>query len=190
MIRMGNLAKTTLGPLYMTGSPTTPIRLDGGDGGVELQGTILEGRPAHAGGTLDCAGELMRLTGGNMVSRAKWYAYAMRNPNATGRQPAGFIHISGGNHSIQGGTWQPYPVGEYPSYTRPDGGVMPAGRFPPLVYISGGSVSISGITRGPNAGATKPIVLTTNLAFVEATDGTVDLRLVNQASGPTIDPRF
>jgi hypothetical protein len=67
---------------------------------------------------------------------------------------------------------------------------MPAGRFPPLVYISGGSVSISGITRGPNAGATKPIVLTTNLAFVEATDGTVDLRLVNQASGPTIDPRF
>lgn len=31
MVRFGSMAKTVVGPLYITGSPTTAFRLDGGE---------------------------------------------------------------------------------------------------------------------------------------------------------------
>lgn len=188
MFRFGNLAKTGIGPIYSTGSPTTPMRLDGGEGGITWDNSIIEGRPNHASGTLDCAGELGRLTGGAANIRAAWYGFAMRNPSATGRTPGGFWDVSGGSHSIMGGTFQPYAAGEYPSYTRADGKVVPAGRIPPLVYRRGGGfVSVKGITRGSNALGAKPIVLTDDLNAVDC-DGTVDVRLIGATSGQYIDP--
>lgn len=165
IIRCGSLTKTDFGQLYITGSPTTPIRLDGGEGGIVWTSPTIEGRPQPGGGPrfLWCAGELVRLTGGSATFRSKWWGFAMRDPAATGRSPGGFIHISGGDHVVDGGTFQPYTAGNYP------GSVIP-----PFIYITGGHVRVSNITLGPNAGGVKPIVRYANIAMVDA-DSSVTL---------------
>ena len=173
MIRCGNLAKTTFGPLYMTGSPTTPLRLDGGDGGITFDQMILEGRPVPGAGNLWCAGELARLTGGRSKFIGKWHGYAMRKPADNGRSPGGFYHVSGGDHEIDGGTFQPYPAANYEAYTNPAGLAIAAGVIPPLAWVSGGHLSVRGITRGPNATA-KPIVMCDDASMVDA-DNTVQV---------------
>lgn len=164
MVRMGSLAKTRWGQIYITGSPTTPFRLDGGEGGIALAEPTIEGRPVPGGGPrfLYCAGELVRLTGGSMTARSKWWGFAMRDPAATGRNPGGFIHITGGDHVIDGGTFQPYTAATY------------GGTVPPFIYITGGHVRVSNITQGTNTGGVKPIVKYANISMVDA-DSSVTL---------------
>lgn len=131
MVRLGTLSKTTIGPMYITGSPTTVLQLSGGAGGISLDNLTIEGRPVPGSGPnyMWCAGELIRLTGGSAILRNKWYGYAMKDPSATGRASEGYIHITGG------------------------------------------SVIVRNITRGSNT-TQKPVVLTTNAAYVDA-DSTV-----------------
>lgn len=159
MIRLGSLAKTLIGPLYVTGSPTTPISLSGGSGGICIENLTIEGRPVpgSAPDYMWCAGELVRLTGGAAILRNKWYGYAMKDPSATGRVSEGYIHITGGNHLIDGGCVQVY--------------TEQAASPPPFIRITGGSVIVRNITRGSNT-TQKPVVLTTNAGFVDA-DSTV-----------------
>ena len=159
MVRMGSLAKTLLGPMYITGSPTTPLSLSGGSGGICIENMTIEGRPSPGSGPnyMWCAGELVRLTGGSAILRNKWYGYAMKDPSATGRVSEGYIHITGGNHLIDGGCVQVYPE--------------QAASPPPFIRITGGSVVVRNITRGSNT-TQKPVVLTTNATFVDA-DSTV-----------------
>lgn len=158
MIRGGTLSKTRIGQIYITGSPTTPFRLDGGEGGVSYADCTVEGRPQPGAGPrfLWCAGELVRLTGGASTHRNKWWGFAMRDPGATGRSPGGFIHITGGDHVIDGGTFQPYTAATY------------GGTVPPFIYITGGHVRVSNITLGPNAAGVKPIVKYAAASMVDA----------------------
>lgn len=162
MISLGSLSKTRIGGIYITGSCTTPFRLTGGSGGITLSDTILEGRPTYANGDnpLWCAGELGRLTGGASTIRARWHGYAMADPAATGRSPGGFYVVTGGSHLIDGGTWQPYTTGS--GVYAWNGNVLP--RF---ARVTGGTLQVKGITLGPNAGSTKPVISTSNAAFVD-----------------------
>lgn len=155
MVRLGTLSKTTIGPMYITGSPTTVLQLNGGAGGIALDNLTIEGRPVvgSAPNYMWCAGELIRLTGGSAILRNKWYGYAMKDPSATGRASEGYIHITGGNHLIDGGCVQVYSD--------------QASSPPPFVRITGGSVIVRNITRGSNT-TQKPVVLTTNAAYVDA----------------------
>lgn len=161
MIRFASMSKTFVGPMYVTGSPTTPFRLDGGEGGIYFSGLTIEGRPAVGSanpdppGYLWCAGELIRLTGGGATLHNKWYGFAMKDAGSTGRTSEGYIHITGGNHLIDGGTVQVYPD--------------QAGSPPPFIRITGGSVVVRNLIRGSNT-SQKPIVKTTNASFVSADD--------------------
>jgi len=159
MVRFGTLSKTYVGPMYSTGSPTTPFRLDGGEGGVYFDGLTIEGRPVPGSGPnfLWCAGELVNLSGGAAILRNKWYGFAMKDPSSTGRTSQGYIQISGGNHLIDGGCVQVYS----------DQAASP----PPFIRITGGTVVVRNITRASNT-TQKPVVLTTNAGFVDA-DSTV-----------------
>lgn len=172
MISLGSLSKTMIGGIYITGSCTTPIRLTGGSGGITFSDTVLEGRPAYSNGSnpLWCAGELVNLSGGSVTIKNRWHGYAMADPSSTGRNPQGFYHITGGDHAIFGGTFQPYTTGS--GVYSWNGNVVP-----PFVYISGGHVTISGICKGPNAGGVKPVVKTTNAAYVDA-DNSVTVTVV------------
>jgi len=108
LLRFGSTQKYTVGPLYITGSPQVGVWVESGNGGIDFEGIVAEGRESHSGGTLHCAGAIMRLAGGGGTIRPKWVGYAMRDPNATARNDAGYIHISGGNWTIEGGSWQRY----------------------------------------------------------------------------------
>lgn len=170
--------KTRVGPIYTTGSCTTPYWVTGGSGGVTYSDGTTEGRPVPGSGPnyLWCAGELFRLTGGGAIIRQKWLGYAMRDPAATGRNPGGFIHITGGEHLIDGGTFQPYTAGNYGAYTAGSYN-HPAGAIPPLVYITGGHVKVRNILRGPNCAGAKPVVRCTSIDMVDA-DTSVEIKLM------------
>ena len=163
MVQFGTMSKTTVGPLYVTGSPATPFRLNGGGGGVSFDNLTIEGRPVPGAGPnyLWCAGELVRLTGGGAILRNKWYGYAMKDPSATGRASEGYIHITGGNHLVDGGHVQVYA----------DQAASP----PPFIRITGGTVVVRNIVRGSNT-TQKPVVLTTDANFVDA-DSTVTVQV-------------
>ena len=84
----------------------------------------------------------------------------MADPAATGRSPGGFYVVTGGSHLIDGGTWQPYTTGS--GVYAWNGNVLP--RF---ARVTGGTLQVKGITLGPNAGSTKPVISTSNAAFVD-----------------------
>lgn len=153
MLQLGYLSKTYIGPVYITGSPTTPVWLQNGMGAVRVYGAEIEGRPARGDGSLACAGALFRLDGGGASIRDTWLGYAMYNPTATGRADKGFVHVKGGEHLVDGCTYMPY-----------------ADRVAPLAHVEGGHLIVRNILRGK--GAPKPVVQTTDLTFVEA-DNTV-----------------
>lgn len=163
MIDAGALAKSYLGPVYITGSPTTPVRLQGGDGGVRMYGAEIEGRPARGDGSLACWGALFRLDGGGMVIRDTWLGYAMYNPTGSYRADKGFVHVRGGDHLLDGCTYMPYPD-----------------RIAPIAYVEGGHLIVKSILRGK--GAPKPVVqvkapdMATALTMVDV-DNTVTLQL-------------
>lgn len=167
MLRGGTLSNTSIGPVYWTGSPTTVFRLDGGVSGVDFTQAIMEGRPVH-GGVLWCAGPLARLTGGRVSFQNREHGYAMRSPADTGYQPGGFYHIeNSADVVINGGTFTPYPAGEYPAYTLPNGTTKTAGTQPHLVWVTSTTarVNISNIQRGPNVTST-PVVMVPAAATV------------------------
>lgn len=174
MFRGGTLSNTSIGPVYWTGSPTTPVRIDGGVSGVDFTQSILEGRPVDQG-TLWCAGPLARLVGGRCSFRNREHGYAMRAPADTGWQPGGFYHVEGGDHCIDGGTFQPYPAANYPSYTRPNGTTHPAGTIPPLAWVTGSTtrLKVSNITRGPNATGAPEVWVPVGSTANVITDATV-----------------
>ena len=162
MIRCDYLKNTVFGPLYVTGSPTTPFRVDGGTGthGLNFTDVVVEGRPVPGSGPdyLWCAGSLMRLTGGRTHWRGREWGWAMRDPAATTYAPTGFITVTGGEHVIDGGTFTPFPAANYA------GGVVP-----PFARVTGGILRVRNITAGGNVPAgTRPVVSTTNAAFVDA----------------------
>lgn len=155
MIDCGSLSKSSIGPMYITGSPTTPFRLRGGDGGVTVNDAAIEGRPVH-GGSLWCAGALARLDGGGAIIKARSHGFAMRAPadKTAAGFPAdrGYYHVTGGEHSIIGGTVMYYPAAEYP------GGVLP-----PFAFVDvGGCLVVNSITRttrnGLLASGYRPVV--------------------------------
>ncbi len=184
MVRLGN-CNMVIGPMYTTGSPTTPYRIDNGATGVDFFSVTLEGRPSPdtVGGDaptdgLHCAGPLMRLTGGRATVKARHHAYAMRDPFSAGHgyQPGGFYHVTGSaSLSVIGGTFQPYAASVYPAWTRPDGVAYPVDTVPPLGWISGSGARASfiGIGWGSNCTAL-PKVYAHNGAVV-TTDGTVEI---------------
>ena len=162
MIRCDYLKNTVFGPLYVTGSPTTPFRVDGGSSvhGLNFSDLVVEGRPVPGSGPdyLWCAGSLMRLTGGRTHWRGREWGWAMRDPAATTYAPTGFITVTGGEHVIDGGTFVPFPASAYA------GGVVP-----PFARVTGGILRVRNITAGGNVPAgTRPVVSTTNAAFVDA----------------------
>jgi hypothetical protein len=186
MFRFPN-TNCTVGPLYITGSPTTPIRIDAGVTGLHITGAVLEGRPSPVvvGGDtptdgLHCAGPLARITGGRSTFMVREHGYAMRDPRTAtlGYQPGGFYHITGGSHSIIGGTFQPYPAVDYPPWTRPDGVAVAADQQPPLAWVSGSGtrLNINSIVRGSNC-ATAPVVFAHAGASV-INDGSVTVTTV------------
>ena len=168
MLRLGTISNTSVGPVYWTGSPTTPVYQSGGNTGVDFSQGVLEGRPSPStvGGDtptdgLHCNGPLLRHTGGRASYKLREWGYAMRDPRSSvhGYQPGGFIHQSGGDLVIDGGTFAPYVNTVYPSYTRPDGTTHPVDTIPPLAWITGASTrcNISNITRGPNVTSTPEV---------------------------------
>jgi hypothetical protein len=170
------------GPLYPTGSPTTPFRVDNGVVGIGFENTIAEGRPSPGTtGTpptdgLHCSGALYRLTGGRCTIRGKHYGYAMRDPrNVAGYQPGGFFHVSGGSHSIIGGTFQPYPAANYPAWTRPDGTGVSSGLQPPLAWVTGSTtrLNVSNIVWGSNVTSTPVVFVPAASTANVVTDGSV-----------------
>lgn len=170
--------KTLVGNMYITGSCTTPYAVTGGSGGVEFLAGTVEGRPVPGSGPnfLWCAGELARLSGGCSKWVNKWHGYAMRDPQATGRSPGGFYHISAGDHEIAGGTFQPFVAASYGAYTAGSYN-HPAGSIPPIAYVTGGKLYIRAILRGPNCAGVKPVVRTSNMDFVDA-DTSVEVKLM------------
>lgn len=163
MFDCGALAKTSFGPIYPTGSPTTVFRLQGGDGGVTIAQAKVEGRPARGDGSLACWGALFRLDGGGMVIRDTWLGYAMYNPAGSYRADKGFVHVKGGDHLVDGCTYMPY-----------------SDRVAPLAYVEGGHLIVKNILKGKNA--PKPVVqvkapdMATALTMVDV-DNTVTLQL-------------
>lgn len=177
MFHMGNCSNTSVGPVYWTGSPTCPVRLDGGTGGVDFSQSILEGRPVHSN-TLWCAGPLVRLTGGRSSFRNREHGYAMRNPaDVSGYTPGGFYHVSGGDHVIDGGTFTPYPASEYPSYTLPNGTTRSAAQTPPFAWVTGSTtrLKVTNITRGANVSAAPEVWVPTASTANVITDATVQV---------------
>lgn len=174
MFRGGTLSNCSFGPVYWTGSPTTPVRFDGGVAGIDFTQAIFEGRPVH-GGTLWCAGPLARLVGGRGSFRNREHGYAMRSPADLSYNPGGFYQVEGGDWCIDGGTFQPYPATEYPSYTRPNGTTHTAGTTPPLAWVTGSTtrLKVSNITRGPNATAAPEVWVPAASTANVITDGTV-----------------
>lgn len=156
MIDAGALSKSYVGPVYPTGSPGTPFRLQGGDGGVRMYGAEVEGRPARGNGDLACWGALFRLDGGGMVIRDTWLGYAMYNPAASARVDKGFVHVKGGDHLVDGCTYMPY-----------------SDRIAPVAYVEGGHLIIKSILRG--RGAPKPEVHVKNVAPANITDPAAQL---------------
>lgn len=185
MIKLSN-TNCTVGPIYTTGSPTTPFLLDSSPKtGVNFIGPTLEGRPSPGtvGGDtptdgLHCAGPLMRLNNGRATVHARHHAYAMRDPRSSvlGYVPGGFYHVTGTSDlAVVGGTFQPYVATDYPAWTRPDGVAYPVDTQPPLAWVSGANAraSFSNIVRGANC-ASIPVVYAHNGATVVA-DGTVQV---------------
>ena len=161
MIRCDYLKNTVFGPLYVTGSPTTPFRVDGGSGthGLNFSDVVVEGRPVPGAGPdyLWCAGSLMRLTGGRSHWRAREWGWAMRDPAATTYAPTAFITVTGGEHVIDGGTFAPFTAAEY------------GGTIPPLARVTAGILRVRNIAAGGNVPAgQRPVISTTNAAFVDA----------------------
>lgn len=184
MVRLGN-ANMVIGPMYTTGSPTTPYRIDGGRTGVDFFSSTIEGRPAPGtvGGDtptsgLHCAGALMRMTGGRANFKGRHFAYAMRDPNnaGLGYQPGGYFHVTGTSFlSVSGGVFNPYDPTVYPAWTLPNGTAYPIDTVPPLGWISGSGAraSFTGIGWGDTCTAL-PKVYAHNGATV-TTDGTVQI---------------
>lgn len=165
MFRTGSLSNTSVGPIYWTGSPTTPVRVDGGAGGLNFTDGVLEGRPSSGtvGGDiptdgLHCNGPLARVTAGRVSFRNREHGYAMRDPRSSvhGYQPGGFYHIAGGAQVvIDGGSFNPYVNTVYPAYTDPAGAAVAVDTIPPIAWVTGAgtTLNISKIIRGPNASA-------------------------------------
>lgn len=176
MLRFPN-TNAVVGPLYTTGSPTTPVRLEAAAEGINFSDIVVEGRPSPGtvGGDtptdgLHCAGALYRISGGRATIKATHFAYAMRDPISVGGfQPGGFFDIRGGSHSIIGGCFQPYVNTVYPAWTRPDGVAVAVDTQPPLAWVSGATtrLNIMGITRGTNV-TSSPVVFAHNGATVVA----------------------
>jgi len=160
MFRCGVLSNTSIGPIYWTGSPTTPVRLDGGVSGVDFSQSILEGRPVP-GTTLWCAGPLARLAGGGCSFQNREHGYAMRSPADTGWTPGGFYQVEGSaDVVISGGTFQPYPASDYPSYTLPNASTKTAGTQPHFAWVTSTTarLCVKNIQRGPNC-TSIPVVM-------------------------------
>ena len=184
MVLMGSL-NCNIGGLYATGSPTTPWKLDGGNTGVHMNQTVLEGRPAPGtvGGDtptdgLHCAGALVRVNNGRATISPRHYGYAMRDPRplAGGFQPGGFVDVRGtASVTCVGGTFQPYAASNYPAWTMPNGTAYPVDTIPPLGWVSGANARATflGINWGSNITAL-PKVYAHNGATV-ITDGSVQV---------------
>lgn len=157
MMNMTGMSNCFIGPIYATGSPSTIVRVGvsgSSTGGIQFNGGIAEGRPSH-GGTLWCAGSLMLIEDNSVTILAREHGYAMRSPSSvTAYTPRGFYTILGGEVTILGGTWTPYPAAEYPASTY-----SAAGALPPFAFVGSGAVlNITGVHRGPNATAL-PVVI-------------------------------
>jgi hypothetical protein len=173
----GNLSNTSIGPVYWTGSPSTPVRIDGGTGGVNFTDAVLEGRPNDQG-SLWCAGPLARLTGGRSSFRNREHGYAMRSPaDVSGYAPGGFYHVSGGDHCIDGGTFTPYPAANYPAFTLPNGSTRTAGQVPPFAWVTGSTtrLKVTNITRGANVTAAPEVWVPAASTANVITDATVQV---------------
>lgn len=166
MLRFGN-TNIVVGNLYPTGSPATPIWVENGNS-LTFTDMTLEGRPSPGtvGGDtptdgLHCAGALVRMTGGRATFKVRHFCYAMRDPRSAllGWQPGGFFDVRNAQATVLGGVFNPYPAGDYPAWTRPDGVAVAADQQPPLAWVSGASAraTFSGIMRGSNVSAT-PVV--------------------------------
>jgi hypothetical protein len=90
---------------------------------VVFSHNVVEGRNASQ----PCNGALVRVQGGAMSIRDSRFAYAMANPTATGRNDAGVIHFTGGNHSVDNVF---YDRGNTPAST-------------PFIYVAAGKVFVS-----------------------------------------------
>jgi hypothetical protein len=131
LLRFGSMTKTDVGPLFITGTKATGIRVDGGRG-ITFSGTKSEARSADA--AVATQGAAVVITGGRgVVLRDCWFFNVMAAPANTGN-PAlhkGYITVTGGEGILVTGC-------------RFDGGATaqksftPAGT--PCVYASGGSV--------------------------------------------------
>lgn len=184
MVLMGNL-NCNIGGMYATGSPTTPWKLDGGNSGVHMSATILEGRPSPGtvGGDtptdgLHCAGALVRVNNGRLSLFPRHYGYAMRDPRplSGGFQPGGFVDVRGtASVTCVGGSFQPYAAANYPAWTMPNGTAYPVDTVPPLGWVSGPNARATflGINWGNNCTAL-PKVYAHNGATV-ITDGSVQV---------------
>lgn len=91
---LSSLQKSYVGPIYITGQPSTALLIEGGfmRDGVTILGATFEGRNGATG----AAGAVVRVTGAgaNFVSCS--FNFGMRNPTATGRDDKGIVHVSGG----------------------------------------------------------------------------------------------
>lgn len=163
LLRFGTTQKFYVGPLYITGSPQVGILVDGGNGGIIFDGITAEGRESHSGGTLHCAGAIIRCNGGGGIIRPRWVGYAMRDKAATGRNDAGYIHIAGGNWHVDSGTYMRY---------------SDVSKTTALVAVEGTStrVRVSNLMKGNNANwltTDVPVVVqrTSGLATIDTSVG-------------------
>lgn len=131
LLRFGHMSKTDVGPLFITGTRATGIRVDGGRG-LTFNGTKSEARS----GAPDIAtqGSALLITGGSgIVVRDGWFFNVMANPAGTGNAALhrGYVTVTGGDGILVTGC----------RFDR--GGTSQASNTPagtPCVYVSGGRV--------------------------------------------------
>jgi hypothetical protein len=141
------LDKTVIGPMYVTADQNSGLLISGSsslagssEGQLVLTGTRVEGRNANT----PTHGSLIRIEGGGTTLRDVWVSYGMSNPAATGRNDHGIIHITAGDHLIDG-AW----------YRR----AASVGEGVPFIYVaSGARVRVRNI-RASGTWVDKPVVM-------------------------------
>jgi hypothetical protein len=151
------LAKTNIGPVYHTVYANWCSVLVKNDlsTGLVFNGGRHEGlnnaNPADAA--------LIRVEGGAPIFNEPWLAYAMSNPTANGRSEKGFIHVTGGDVTVNG------PSVDYATAVA---------QTTPILHVEGGVASICNVKRHRvSTWTTRPIVTTSANGAISRRDYSV-----------------
>lgn len=112
-IHLNYLSKTYIGPIYITGDPSTGVLIDGGDGQLVLNGVRSEGRNANSPTAGTCIrindNGIIQVAVGTVLIDGAWYSRA-----STVAESVPFLNVTGGNMRIKNtmpmGTWTGKPI--------------------------------------------------------------------------------